>query len=147
MTEVAQKIKPKITLLVVEDHEALRDSLKNWLLTVFEDFRVFLAASGEEAVDKAAELKPDIILMDVFLPKLNGIDALRLIRNEMPEAKVIMLSIYEDPVYQADAIAAGACAYVAKRKMGTELVPLIKRLLSDPQVSCDAGAGKKIIGR
>jgi DNA-binding NarL/FixJ family response regulator len=120
-------------VLIVEDHEGLRESLKNWLITIFEDFRVFPASSGEEAVGMAAELKPDIIIMDVFLPGMSGIEALRLIRSDMPETRVIMLSIYEDQAYHTNAMAAGACAYITKRKMGTELVPLIRRLLPGPR--------------
>ena len=70
--------------------------------------------------------------MDVMLPGMNGIHAAGRIMEMLPHAKVIMLSIYEDAAYQADAAAAGTFAYVPKRKMGSELIPMITRLLGEP---------------
>jgi DNA-binding NarL/FixJ family response regulator len=118
-------------ILIVDDHDALRDSLKSWLGSVFQDCRILVAKSGEDALDQAFADPPDIVLMDVLLPGMNGIKAAGRIKDVIPDAKVVMLSIYEDPAYQADAAAAGSYAYVPKRKMGTELIPLMTKVLND----------------
>ncbi len=118
-------------ILIVEDHDALRNSLKDWLGTVFQDINLLSAKSGEDAMAKAFKQPPNIVLMDVLLPGLNGIEVTKRIKNVVPDAKVVMLSIYEDFAYQADAVATGACAYVPKRKMGTELIPVITKLLEE----------------
>ena len=73
---------------------------------------------------------PNIVLMDIMLPAMSGIETTRHIKGVVPDAQVVMLSIYEDSAYKTDAAAAGAVAYISKRKMGTELVPLIAKLLS-----------------
>ena len=116
-------------ILIVEDHDALRDSLKSWVSFVFQDCNILVAKSGEDALEKVFSEPPDIILMDVLLPGINGIEATRRIKDAVPKAKVVMLSIYEDSAYQADASMAGSCAYIPKRKMGSELIPLITELL------------------
>ncbi len=118
-------------ILIVDDHDALRDSLKSWLGSVFQDCMILVAKSGEDALDQAFADPPDIVLMDVLLPGMNGIKAAGRIHDVIPDAKVVMLSIYEDPAYQADAAAAGSYAYVPKRKMGTELIPLMTKALND----------------
>jgi DNA-binding NarL/FixJ family response regulator len=122
---------PRPVILIVEDHDALGDSLKSWLGSVFQDCYILLARNGEDALNKISVQPPDIVLMDVLLPGMNGITAARCFKDAIPSAKVVMLSIYEDLAYQADAAAAGACAYIPKRKMGKELVPLITKLLQE----------------
>lgn len=119
----------KPTILVVEDHDALRDSLKKWLSSIFQDCSVLQARSGEEALDALSDHPPDVLLMDVMLPGMNGIETVRKIKRSLPDVSVVMLSIYEDPAYKADAADAGVDAYVSKRKMGTELIPVITKLL------------------
>lgn len=120
----------KPTILIVEDHDALRDSLKTWLGTIFKDCNILQAKNGEEALDRVFAHLPDIVLMDVMLPKMNGIEAARRIKNTAPKTQVVMLSTYEDSAYKADAAAAGVSDYIPKRKMGTELIPVITKLLS-----------------
>jgi DNA-binding NarL/FixJ family response regulator len=83
-------------------------------------------------VDLVRSQAPDIVLMDIGLPGMNGIEATRRIKAIAPQVRVVILSILEDPEYQADAAAAGASAYVPKRKMHTELIPILTGLLSKP---------------
>jgi DNA-binding NarL/FixJ family response regulator len=128
-TDENNNLRPVI--LIVEDHDALRDSLKSWIGTVFQDCYILLARNGEDALNKVSVQPPDIVLMDVLLPGMNGITAARCFKDVIPKAKVIMLSIYEEPAYQADAAAAGSYAYIPKRKMGQELIPVITKLLQD----------------
>ena len=118
------------TILIVEDHDALRDSLKNWLTSIFQDCMFLQARTGEEALELCHTHLPQIVLMDIMLPEMSGIDTTRRIKDAVPDAQVVVLSIYEDSAYKTDAAAAGAVAYISKRKMGTELVPLLTELLS-----------------
>lgn len=118
------------TVLIVEDHEAVRASLRDWLSVVFQHWGLLEAKSGEEAVDLARRHNPDIILMDISLPGMNGIETTRRIKAAVPQAQVVMLTIHEAPEYQADAMAAGASAYIVKRHMHRDLIPVLQRLLS-----------------
>jgi len=118
------------TVLIVEDHDAVRAALRDWLSVVFQDWGFLEAKSGEEAVDLARRNSPDVILMDIGLPGMNGIEATRRIKAAVPQAQVVMLTIHEAPEYQADAAAAGASAYILKRHMHSELIPALQRLLS-----------------
>jgi DNA-binding NarL/FixJ family response regulator len=122
--------KNQATILIVEDHDALRDSLKTWLSSIFQDCILLQAKTGEEALELSRSHLPQIVLMDIMLPAMSGIETTRQIKGVVPDAQVVMLSIYEDTAYKTDAAAAGAVAYISKRKMGTEIVPLIKKLLS-----------------
>ena len=122
--------KSQATILIVEDHDALRNSLRNWLTSIFHDCVFLQAGTGEEALQLCHEHLPEIVLMDIMLPEMSGIETARRMKGVVPEARVVMLSIYEDSAYRTDAAAAGAVAYISKRKMGTELVPLVAKLLS-----------------
>jgi two-component system, NarL family, invasion response regulator UvrY len=120
------------TILIVEDHDSVRNSLRNWLSVVFPNYRFAEAKSGEEAVDAVLSQVPELVLMDIGLPGMKGIEATRMIKTIVPETKVVMLTIHEDPRYEADALAAGANGYVSKRKIHSELIPVLMRLLDQP---------------
>lgn len=120
----------KATVLVVEDDDQVRALLCEWLGATFPDTHLTEARSGEEAVSLAPTALPDIVLMDIGLPKMNGIEATRRIKSTTPGAHVVMLTIHEDPEYRADAANAGASAFVPKRKVHSELVPVLVSLLS-----------------
>jgi len=117
------------TILLVEDHDAVRDSLREWLQVKFPLCRVIGASCGEDAVALAAVEPLDLVLMDIALPGMNGIQATRKIRIAQPTAKVVILTIREDSTYRIDAERAGASAYVTKRAMQTELMPTLAKLL------------------
>ena len=119
------------TILIVEDHDAMRCALREWLETVFPHCHVIEAANGEEAITIAQAELPKVIIMDVGLPQMNGIEASRRIKAAVPSAQVVVLTIHEDKAYRADAKAAGVSAYVPKRTMQTELVSTLAALLSD----------------
>lgn len=126
------------TILIVEDHKAVRNSLRDWLEAVFPQCDVLEAASGEEAVVIARARSPRVVVMDIGLPKMNGIEATRQIKAAVPAAQIVMLTIHEEEAYRADAVVAGATAYVPKRVMQTELVPTLAALLSDQKERKDA---------
>ncbi len=122
----------KATILIVEDHDALRDSLRKWLSSIFPDCNFMDAKSGEEAVALASDRSPDIVLMDIGLPKMNGIEATRYILKAVPTTHVVILTIHDVADYKTDASAAGAIAYIPKHRMHSELIPVVTKLLLHP---------------
>lgn len=116
-------------ILIVDDHDQVRASLKNWLGATFPNHEFIEAASGEEAVVMSRENEPVLVLMDIALPEMNGIEATRQIKTARPATQVVMLTIHDEPDYRRDAEAAGACAFVGKGRAHSCLVPVLKRLL------------------
>jgi two-component system, NarL family, response regulator NreC len=86
------------------------------------------AADGLEAIEKAANLKPDMILLDISMPKLDGLSALPLIREKIPDSKILILTLHESLEMARMAANAGARAYVTKSVLSTDLVPAIEAL-------------------
>jgi len=127
---------PRATILIVEDHKSVRNALRDWLSISFPDCRVLDVESGEEAVALVRVHPPDIVLMDIGLPQMNGIQATRNIKAITPLVHVVMLTIQESFAYEAEAVEAGAHAYILKRKMGTDLIPAVAALL---RLSSDTG--------
>jgi DNA-binding NarL/FixJ family response regulator len=119
------------TILIVEDHDAVRRALRDWLEVEFPQCRVIEAASGEEAVALIRIESPRLVVMDITLPGMSGIEATRQIKAILPSAQIVMLTIHEDDTHRADATAAGASAYVSKRAMQTELLPTLAALLAN----------------
>jgi DNA-binding NarL/FixJ family response regulator len=95
----------------------------------FPGCRVIEANSGEEAIVLTINESPRVVVMDINLPGMNGIEATRQIKAALPSAQVVVLTVHEDSPYRADAIADGASAYVPKRVMRTELMPALTTLL------------------
>ncbi len=119
------------TILIVEDHEVVRRSLRDWLNMMFHEYRVLEAASGEEALGIVTATPPRLILMDVGLPAMTGIEATRHIRKTAPQLPIVILSIHESPEHAQAALAAGANAYVFKRKLHSDLYAVLARLLNN----------------
>lgn len=122
------------TILIVEDHDDVRRAMRDWLQVEFPQCRVIAAASGEEAIAFARVESPRLIVMDIRLPGMNGIETTRQIKVALPFAQIVMLTTHTGDIYRADAKAAGANAYVTKQKMHSELVPMLTALLA----SCSA---------
>jgi two-component system response regulator NreC len=115
----------KIRLLLVDDHEVIRVGLKTFLQTQ-ADFNVVAEASnGEEAVDRAMESHPDVILMDISMPGIDGMEATRRLRVLCPECLVLALTVHDDKQYLMQMLAAGASGYITKQAAADELVEAI----------------------
>lgn len=115
-----------IRILLADDHTLMRVGLKN-LISNFEDCEVVGAASdGREAVRMARELAPDIVLLDITMPDLNGLDACQQILDKQPQIKVILLSMHADEDYVLRGITAGAKGYVLKNAAPEELEQAIR---------------------
>ena len=118
------------SILVVDDFAPWRDQIRS-LLTARPAWKIIGEASdGREAVEKATELHPDVILLDVDMPRLNGIEAARLIRERCPRSKIVFVTQDGDDDIRDAAMRAGAIAYVRKANAGTELVDAITTALN-----------------
>lgn len=123
--------KKKVTVLIADDQTLFREGIKDilngekWVEVVGE------ASDGVEAVALAKKLKPDVVLMDIKLPKMDGINATRKIREACPQVNVLMLSSFEDEAHVLDAIQAGANGYLSKMLPAVELVNSIKTFTSE----------------
>ena len=119
------------TILIVEDHDDVRRALRDWLALEFPQCRVIEAASGEEAISLARIESPRLIVMDIRLPGISGIEAMRQIKATLPSAQIVMLTIHTGDTFRADATASGASAYLTKQAMHAELVPMLAALLAN----------------
>ena len=113
-----------IRLVVVDDHEVVRTGLVSLLADSNIEI-VGAAASGKEAIELAVSLKPDVVLLDIRMPDMDGLDALDGIRKALPETKVVMLSTYDNPTYVARAVALGASDYVLKGASRQDIIATI----------------------
>jgi two-component system response regulator NreC len=116
----------KIRLLVVDDHAVMRDGIRA-LLSLHEDIEIVgEAATGQEAIEKARDLTPDVIIMDIAMPGMDGLEATRRILKANPREKILVLTQHDDKEYILSAIKAGSSGYVPKRALGSELVSAIR---------------------
>ncbi len=114
------------TIILADDHRVVREGLRS-LLENEADFKVVAeAADGREAVRLCRELSPDVIIMDVAMPELNGVDATRAIAAESPGTKVLALSMHKDRQFVSGMLAAGAAGYLLKEAAYDEVVRAIR---------------------
>ena len=112
-------------VLLVDDDEAFRATLRELLISRDHAIRVAEASSGEEALRIAAIGHPDVVLMDLTMPRMNGVEATRQLKTLWPDLPVIILTVHEEPVYERVAMAAGADGYIVKKTAGTALWPAL----------------------
>jgi DNA-binding NarL/FixJ family response regulator len=133
----------RIRVLIADDHAIVREGVRA-LLTLSDDIEVAgEAANGLEAVELARRLRPDVILMDIAMPGLGGLEATLAIRHENPDAKILVLTQYEDREYIRRFLKAGVSGYVLKKAAGAELTAAIRAvqrggLVLDPEVAREA---------
>jgi DNA-binding NarL/FixJ family response regulator len=125
--------KPPVRILVVDDHGIVREALAAFLAREPGFEIVGAVATGEEAVIEAERLHPDVILMDLVLPSLNGIDAMRPILNKHPDTQIIALSACHSPEQVSRALRAGAHGYVLKSGEGGDLLRAVAAVTSGHQ--------------
>ena len=118
-----------VRTLIVDDNAAFRHRIKDSLASQQDIEVIGEAANGREAISKARELMPDLILMDIRMPVMNGLIATRQIKEEMPTIKIIILSIIDLQEYQEAAITDGADGYVIKAHINEELIPAIRNII------------------
>jgi two-component system response regulator NreC len=116
----------KIRLLLVDDHEIVRAGLRMLFLAEPDMEIVGEAGSGTDAIRAVAELHPDVVLMDVAMPGMNGIEATRRIKSAHPEMAILALTMYEEEQYFFEMLNAGASGYIPKRAAPDDLVSAIR---------------------
>lgn len=132
-SEIKRKVLTFFRILVVDDHEPVRRAVR-LILQARNDLQIVGEASdGLEAVQKAKELQPDLILLDVNLPRLNGIQVARRLRDVNPHAKVLFLSIESSSEVVQEAFKSGAVGYVHKLNAHRELLSAIETVLKGKQ--------------
>jgi DNA-binding NarL/FixJ family response regulator len=134
----------KITVLLVDDHSLVRRGFRRMLEDEPDMDVVAEAGSGEEAIKLAKQLRPQVVVMDCALPKMNGLDATRKIIDESPNVAVLMLSMHSESTWVRQAIDAGAMGYVLKNAMDLELGAAIRKVAAgetvfDPQIEQKSG--------
>ena len=123
-----------IRLLVVDDDAGFRETLRI-LLTQREGATVLgEAASGEEALRLADVLRPDVILMDLAMPRMNGVEATRRLKARWPALAIIILTVHDEEAYRRIALAAGAEAFLVKKTLGVDLWPTLLQIAKKEQV-------------
>jgi len=115
-----------IRVLIVDDHTLFRESLRSLLKAAGGIEIVGEAENGIEAVRKAVQLRPDVVLMDIAMPNLNGLQATRKIKRGNPSVKVLILTMYETEQYIIEMLHSGASGYILKRAAARELVSAIQ---------------------
>jgi response regulator NasT len=116
-------------ILIADHKEFFRTGLKK-LVEQHHDWSVCgEAKNGEEAVEKAIELKPDVILLDIQMPLLDGLSACRLILQKVPTAKILILTVYQSLDLARIAADAGAWSYISKNFVSSELIPAIEGMM------------------
>lgn len=118
-----------IRILIADDHAVIQDGLRMILEAKSDLSVVGTAANGRDAVAKAAELMPEVVLMDIAMPVLNGIEATRMISKASPSAKVIILSMYHTAEHLFRALQAGARGYLLKESAGAEVVKAVRAVM------------------
>lgn len=115
-----------IRVLIVDDHAVVRDGLQA-LLTKAEDLQVVgVAGNGREAIEQAQRARPDVVVMDIGMPELDGVEATRRLREKCPESRVLILSMHLSSEHVARALHAGALGYVLKESAGEEVAEAIR---------------------
>src|SRR5688572_18579258 len=116
----------KITVLLSDDHAMFRDGLRLLLEAAGDIVVVGEAANGHSAVAETKRLRPDVVLMDIAMPSLNGFEAARRIVREVPGTKVIILSTYSDDQHVQQAVAAGVVGYLMKETASNDLLCAVR---------------------
>jgi two-component system invasion response regulator UvrY len=127
----------KITILIADDHTLVRETW-SFILNTDDRFKVIAeSGSGEEAVELAKQLRPNIVIMDINLPGMNGIEATQLIRKYSPASRILGVSLHTQPTYARKMIQKGAMGYVTKNSSREEMFKAIMEVQQGRRYICD----------
>ncbi|PKN18391.1 MAG: DNA-binding response regulator [Deltaproteobacteria bacterium HGW-Deltaproteobacteria-6] len=136
----------KKKIVIAEDHTILREGLKAMLSSIAGLEVIGEAEDGREAVRSASELKPDLMLMDLSMPRMNGIEAIKEIKKQHPEIKILILTVYKTEEYVLASLQAGADGYILKEASRAEFLLAIKNVLMGKHYLSPEISGKVIEG-
>jgi two-component system response regulator NreC len=117
-----------IKVFLADDHLLFRQGIKSLLDKVVDIEIVGESSDGEEAIAKISKLKPDVVLMDITMPKINGLEATKWIREELPSVKILILTMHDTDQYLSGMLEAGASGYVVKTAASDELITAIREV-------------------
>ncbi|NQU54042.1 MAG: response regulator transcription factor [Bacteroidetes bacterium] len=120
----------KIKVIITDDHQLFREGLVNLLFSAPDIEVIAQAENGEEAIEKAKHFKPDVMLLDIAMPKMNGIEATRELKKIMPEIKIVAVSMHSDKQYVKGILEAGADGYLLKNCTYRQLTDAIQCVYS-----------------
>jgi signal transduction histidine kinase/PAS domain-containing protein len=133
-----------VRILIADDHEIVRRGLR-LLIASRPDWQVCgEAEDGEEAIQKAKLLQPDVILLDVSMPRMNGLDAARILRREVPQSEIVIVSQNDPSIMQARALEVGARGYVAKSNLSRDLLPSVEKILGERSPTNGLGEAEQV---
>jgi len=145
-TKLEKDLLSSIRILIADDYEGWRRQVR-LLFQARPEWQVIAEASdGSEAVQKAEELKPDLIVLDIGFPKLNGIEAAHRIRQVSPSSKILFLSLHNSPDVVQAALGTGARGYVCKTDAQSELLPAVDAVLGGKQFVSSSSKGSELVG-
>ena len=164
-TKLSTNKPQKITVMLADDHPLLRQALRH-VLEEEDDFQIIAeAGDGEEAIRIATELLPDVVIMDISMPKMNGIEATRQIKEKCPRIAVLVLTVYDDNEHVLGILEAGAAGYLVKTIFGDTVAHAVRGIIAGESVlsptvlhqitknallreqKIDIGTGEKMAGR
>ena len=119
-----------VRILIADDHAVFRRGLRSLLESHVEWEVCGEATDGQEAVERVKELNPDVVVLDITMPRMNGLEAAQVIRTEAPRSKMVILSQHEPSLMRQAALSAGASAYVTKSEVSRELMVAIETMIS-----------------
>lgn len=134
----------KLRILIVDDHGIVRAGIRSLLQGQPDIEVVGEAARGEEAVEEAVRLHPELVLMDIAMPGMDGIEATRRIKKELPDVRVLVLTIYDDEEFFFPVLRAGASGYILKEAEPLELLHAI-RMVSEGQIFLSPAVAKSLL--
>jgi len=135
----------KIKVILAEDHVVVREGTRELLRREPDMEVVGEAGNGEEAVELATKLRPDVVIMDIAMPKLNGIEATKRIKALLPDTAVLILTAYDNDQYIFALLEAGAAGYLLKNVRGSELIDAVRAVHSGESV-LDPAVTRRVIG-
>ncbi len=118
-----------MTIMIVDDHVNLRRLLHEWLSDELPGCSFVEMRTANEALMYCRQESPHVIIMDIDMPGINGIDATSQVKSIVPDTKVVILTIHENDMYREAAIKAGATAFVTKRRLYDDLVPILSDIV------------------
>ncbi len=131
-----------IRVIIADDHPLVHDALRMHLQNESDIQIIGDANDGEEAVSMAAELKPDLIIMDITMPKLNGLEATRKIKAQNPDIEILVLTVHDDSEYILKILEAGAAGYLTKTILGENLVRAMRSIMDGDSILSEKIMGK-----
>ena len=127
-----------ITILLADDHPLVQDGLRTRFNEIDDINVIGVADDGEELLEKARLLKPDLVITDISMPKINGLRATQLLAQELPEIKVVILTMHDNKEYIQNAIDSGAMGYILKDKPAAEMIAAVRAIYNGDTHFCSS---------